>query len=156
VVETNQDTFSWSSFRLAQAESGASQNTSASSAAAQSSPPSLEEVIVTAQKIGEQRLKDVPIPISVVDTDKLVASGQTRLVDFYSTVPGLDVSPTGSGFQRLTIRGVASIAGGNASTPTVGITVDDSPFGGSTRNGGGGVVPDIDPGDLARIEVLRG
>jgi outer membrane receptor protein involved in Fe transport len=39
-------------------------------------------------------------------------------------------------------------------TPTVGITVDDVPFGGSS--GGDYFVPDLDLGDLQRIEVLRG
>ena len=36
------------------------------------------------------------------------------------------------------------------------MTVDDVPYGCSTDAAGGSVVPDIDPGDLARIEVLRG
>src|SRR5207248_1653206 len=39
---------------------------------------------------------------------------------------------------------------------TVGITVDDVPFGSSTISGGGLAVPDFDPGDLSQIEVLRG
>lgn len=42
--------------------------------------------------------------------------------------------------------------------PAVGITIDDVPFGTSTSNGGGSgqLVPDIDPADLIRVEVLRG
>jgi outer membrane receptor protein involved in Fe transport len=39
----------------------------------------------------------------------------------------------------------------------VGITLDDVPFGSSTALGyGSRLVPDLDPSDLARIEVLRG
>jgi len=34
--------------------------------------------------------------------------------------------------------------------------VDDTPYGSSTFLGGAAIVPDIDPGDLARVEVLRG
>jgi iron complex outermembrane recepter protein len=34
--------------------------------------------------------------------------------------------------------------------------IDDVPYGGSTLNGGGLQVPDLDPGDLSHIEVLRG
>jgi outer membrane receptor protein involved in Fe transport len=52
----------------------------------------------------------------------------------------------------LTIRGITTGAG----NPTVGVTVDGVPFGSSTGLGGGDVVPDIDPNDLARVEVLRG
>jgi outer membrane receptor protein involved in Fe transport len=60
-----------------------------------------------------------------------------------------------SSFQQLSIRGIMS---GLYTNPTVGITVDDVPYGSSTFLGGGGgtVMPDIDPADLARIEVLRG
>src|ERR1700736_5040788 len=54
--------------------------------------------------------------------------------------------------QILSIRGIVT----NPGNPTVGITVDDMPFGSSTISGGGLVVPDFDPGDLSRIEVLRG
>ncbi len=39
------------------------------------------------------------------------------------------------------------MTGGN-SNPTVGIAIDDVPFGASTDLTGGGYVPDLDPGDL--------
>src|SRR4029078_2410442 len=57
-----------------------------------------------------------------------------------------------NGSNQLTIRGVTTGLGGN---PTVGIYIDDSPFGAS---GGFGAftIPDLDPQDLARVEVLRG
>src|SRR5262249_18447137 len=48
------------------------------------------------------------------------------------------------------------ITTGDFTGPTVGILVDDVPLGGATAYAGGDLVPDIDPGDLARIEVLRG
>jgi len=63
------------------------------------------------------------------------------------------VAPGNQSFQFVAIRGVTT---GDFTNPTVGITVDDVPFGSSTELGGGLVVPDIDPGDLARVEVLRG
>jgi outer membrane receptor protein involved in Fe transport len=53
----------------------------------------------------------------------------------------------------LTIRGISPAGFGN---PTVGITIDDVPYGSSTNLGGGLAVEDIDPGDLTRVEVLRG
>src|SRR5258707_15684314 len=55
--------------------------------------------------------------------------------------------------QVLSIRGINTGIAGN---PSVGLTVDDVPYGASTNNGGGLLVPDFDPGDLAQVEVLRG
>jgi iron complex outermembrane receptor protein len=119
---------------------------------------SLEEVIVTAQKRAE-RLQDVPVPVTVIKTDSLVDYNQVRLQDYYTSVPGLTVMPSTSGsggsFQSVAIRGITT---GVYTNPTVGIAVDDVPYGSSTAIGAGGgmVVADIDPADLARIEVLRG
>src|SRR3984957_15499156 len=118
----------------------------------------LEEVIVPAQK-REERLQDVPVPVTVIKADSLVENNQTRLQDFYTSVPGLTVMPSTSGsggsFQSVSIRGITT---GVYTNPTVGIAVDDVPYGSSTAIGAGGgmVVADIDPADLARIEVLRG
>lgn len=114
----------------------------------------LEEIVVTAQK-REQRLQDVPVPVTAISADSLVASNQLRLQDYYTRVPGLMVSPSPSGGDQtvLGIRGITSGTGGN---PSVGITIDDVPYGSSTNEGGGNTIPDIDPSDLARIEVLRG
>ena len=118
----------------------------------------LEEVIVTAQK-REERLQDVPVPVTVIKAESLVENNQVRLQDFYTSVPGLTVMPSTSGsggsFQSVAIRGITT---GVYTNPTVGIAVDDVPYGSSTAIGAGGgmVVADIDPADLARIEVLRG
>jgi iron complex outermembrane recepter protein len=116
----------------------------------------LEEVLVTAQK-REERLQDVPIPVSVVSTAALTENNQVKLTDFYSEVPGLSIAPSTMSSQTLSIRGITTGAVGEGPpnpAPTVGVTVDDVPFGGS--GGGDQIVPDFDPGDLARIEVLRG
>jgi iron complex outermembrane recepter protein len=115
---------------------------------------SLQEVVVTAQK-KSQRLLDVPVPVSVLDTADLAANGQSRLQDYFAQVPGLSLtSNNGGGWQTLAIRGVTT---GVVANPTVGIMIDDVPFGSSTSLGNGSVlIPDIDPGDLARIEVLKG
>jgi len=114
-------------------------------------PGALEEVLVTAQKRSE-RLQDVPVPVTAISSDQLVDNNELRLQDYYSSIPGLSLSPGNQGAMNLAIRGI-STPGAN---PTVGVTVDDVPYGGSTLNGGGQMVPDIDPGDLARVEVLRG
>lgn len=113
----------------------------------------LQEVIVTAQK-REERLQDVPVPVAVVSADWLSTNELPRLQDFYSTVPGLNMSPPagGSTSQNIAIRGVTSGAGGG---PTVAVTIDDVPFGFSTGLDGN-IIPDVDPADLSQIEVLRG
>ena len=110
----------------------------------------MENVVVTAQK-REQREEDVPVPLSVISAQTLTDNGQFLLRDYYNTVPGFTVQADILSGQNLSIRGIAG--GGN---PTVGVTIDDVPFAGSTQSTGGGFLPDLDPGDLERIEVLRG
>jgi iron complex outermembrane receptor protein len=113
----------------------------------------LSEIIVTAQK-RDERLQDVPVPVTAVSADALIAQNQLRLQDYYTLIPGLTVSPEASSpFQLISIRGITT---GVATNPTVGITVDDVPYGSSTNLGGGPAVPDFDPADLTQVEVLRG
>src|SRR3984957_19530971 len=117
---------------------------------------SLEEIIVSAQK-RDERLQDVPIPVSVIGSAALVQSNQVKFTDYYTEVPGLSVAPGPTSTNTLSIRGIstgANASGPPAPAPTVGIVIDDIPFGGT--GGGDTLVPDFDPGDLARIEVLRG
>ncbi len=116
---------------------------------------SIAEIIVTAQKKGAERLRDVPVPVTAIGGDTLVNSNQLRLQDYFTRVPGLNVSYDGirGGLPTLAIRGLRTSATEN---PTVGVVVDDLPYGSSTAIGGGLWVPEIDPSDIARIEVLRG
>lgn len=118
-------------------------------------PGQMDEVLVSAEKRTE-RLQDVPVPVTAIGADTLIESNQLRIQDYYASVPGLNVVPqASSSYQTLSIRGITTSV---ASNPTVGVTVDDVPYGSSTYLGGGGgaVIPDIDPADLARVEVLRG
>jgi iron complex outermembrane receptor protein len=146
-------------FRLAQANQGTNQRSSTVGSDAQSTSASsensarLEEILVTAQKQGEQRLQDVPVPITVLNANQLADTGQVLLRDYYSSVPSLNLLPNEIGNTFVSIRGLTL---GQDQNPTVGILIDDVPFGSSLSAGGGFEVPDIDPGDLARIEVLRG
>lgn len=114
-------------------------------------PIALQEVVVTAQKKSENVLS-VPVPVSVISADALVETGQVRLQDYYARIPGLSVAPDDFGGTTVTIRGIST---GDYTNPTVGITVDDIPFGSSTALGNP-EVPDFDPSDLSHIEVLRG
>ncbi|HEY6926006.1 MAG TPA: TonB-dependent receptor plug domain-containing protein, partial [Steroidobacteraceae bacterium] len=109
------------------------------------------DVVITAQK-HEERLQDVPVPVTVLNSEELTGNNQVLLRDYASSVPGFNVTPNYVATQNLSIRGVTT---GGSSTPTVGVTIDDVPFGASAGPHANHV-PDVDPGDLARIEVLRG
>ena len=111
------------------------------------------EIIVTAQK-REERLKDVPVPLTAVSGDALLEQNQTKAQDFFASVPGVNLQFQNNRAQ-LAIRGITtSPVTGN---PVVGFTIDGVPYGSSTGQGGlYGAAPDIDPSELARIEVLRG
>ncbi|WP_130617187.1 TonB-dependent receptor [Dyella amyloliquefaciens] len=108
----------------------------------------LSTVTVTAQKRSEALL-DVPVPVAVVQPTNLVINNTLQLSDYYTQVPGLSYSR-----GNVAIRGITTGTFGN---PTVGVTIDDVPFGSTVANGTGGrVVPDFDPFALQQIEVLRG
>jgi len=143
-------------FRLAQVDQGTSAGAAPVGRTPQetsgASVPMLEEVVVTAQKRSE-RLQDVPVPVTALSADSLVEQNQVRLQDYATSVPGLSVAPQPAFGQVLSIRGITTGPGEN---PSVGIMIDDVPFGSSTAIGYGAVIPDLDPADLTRIEVLRG
>jgi outer membrane receptor protein involved in Fe transport len=118
-----------------------------------SEPVKLEEVIVSAQKRGDERLQDVPIPVTAVSAQALVDSNQVKIQDYYTRIPSLNFTVGIHGEPFLSIRGLTS---GEYVNPTVGISIDDLPYGGSAGAGGAWAAPDFDPSDLARLEVLRG
>jgi hypothetical protein len=106
--------------------------------------------IIVAPRRGEVPLQDIPTSVTSLSSDALANTGQTRLEDYYQSVPGLNLTPEVGSAVNLSIRGLNAGSG----NPTVGITLDDVPFGSSSRYGGqnNSAVPDIDPSDLARVE----
>jgi iron complex outermembrane recepter protein len=114
----------------------------------------LEEVVVTAQKRSE-RLQDVPASVTAISADSLIDSHSLNLRDYFATVPGLAINDTGTGQVSLVVRGLST---GDGNNPTVGVTIDDVPIGPSNTGviGGAVYVPQLDPSDLSRIEVLKG
>jgi iron complex outermembrane recepter protein len=126
---------------------------SSSNTAQSTNRPVQEEIIVTAQKRSE-RLQDVPVPVTVINTDMLVAGNKLRVQDYYTRIPGLSLTLIGDGSApTVAIRGVTT---GGLTNPTVGVVVDDVPYGATVTSLTAPSVPDIEPGDLARVEVLRG
>lgn len=146
----------WNRLRIAQAESSSS---SANERAAHRStdsaprPSQIEEIIVTAQK-REERLIDIPQSVSVLSQHDIERLNALQFRDFANTVPGLTFATSGAGQNQVALRGVT--AGADVS-PTVGIYVDEVPYGSSTPfAAGGGLALDLALFDMQRIEVLRG
>jgi outer membrane receptor protein involved in Fe transport len=96
--------------------------------------PKLSEVVVTAEKRSE-RLQDVPIPVSAISTEGLLDNNETRLADYFAKIPGVNFTSNVRGAPVIAIRGLAT--GTDLVNPTVGIVIDDVPFGSSTGLGGG-------------------
>jgi iron complex outermembrane receptor protein len=114
----------------------------------------LSEVVVTAQK-REERLINTPQSVTVLPADQLAKAGATQFRDFANTVPGLTFTTAGAGFTQVSLRGVTS--GSPDVSPTVGIYVDEVPYGSSSAfTNGARLTLDAGLFDLDRIEVLRG
>jgi outer membrane receptor protein involved in Fe transport len=111
-----------------------------------------EAIVITAEK-RPQLLIDVPQSVSVVSGKTLEAQHANSFQDYLKLVPGLQLDQGRPGEGRLILRGVNT--GGVAST--VGVYIDETPFGSSSGLVNGAVLAgDFDTFDLNRIEVLRG
>lgn len=112
----------------------------------------LEEIVVTARKVSE-RVLDVPSAISVVSGESMLDRGITSFKDLASTVPGLQFTQS-VGTGSPVIRGITD---GTDNAPTVAIVVNGAPIGTSSKLASGGAnTLDLDPLDIAQVEVLRG
>lgn len=155
--EAQKNSSFWDRFRLAQVDQGATSRavapaTSSSSDAGQAGA-TLEQVVVTAQK-REERLQEVPVPVTAISASTLVESNQSRLQDYYTRIPGLDLSAGAIyGSPAISIRGITT---GTEISPTVGIVTDDVSYTSSHPYLHGYTVTEIDPSDLKSVEVLRG
>src|SRR5262249_15846399 len=137
------------SLRVSEADSAANNEHSSTAAHGTTDNSELEEVVVTAQK-REERLIDVPQSVTVLSASDLARLGATQLRDYANTVPGLSFTTQGAGYSQVTLRGVTA---GFDVSPTVGIYVDEVPYG---AGGGGFLGLDVGLFDMDRVEVLRG
>jgi iron complex outermembrane recepter protein len=113
----------------------------------------LEEVVVTAQKY-EQKLGETPLSVTALSSSDLAALGASQFRDFANSVPGLTFTTTGVGSTQINLRGITT---GTSVSPTVGIYVDEVPYGSSTAFAGSSQLAlDVGLYDLSRVEVLRG
>ncbi|HNP34747.1 MAG TPA: TonB-dependent receptor [Woeseiaceae bacterium] len=108
----------------------------------------IEEIVVTAQKRTE-RLQDVPVSISVFNSDAIDQTGVRELKEIAAYIPNLQISPGNDFTTTVTIRGVGAQSRNIGFDSRVGVYVDGVYVGQS---------PALNQELLAleRVEVLRG
>jgi outer membrane receptor protein involved in Fe transport len=111
----------------------------------------LEEVLVTAQKRTES-LQEVPLSIQAIGNERLEELHVKGFEDYVKYLPSVSYQTFGPGFAQVYMRGVASGGDGNhsGSLPSVGIYLDEQPI--TTIQG----ALDVQPYDVARVEALAG
>ncbi|WP_019026886.1 TonB-dependent receptor [Colwellia piezophila] len=110
---------------------------------------SIETITVTSQKRVE-RLADVPLAVSVLNSEKIDVSFSNRFEDLQQLVPSVSFKKgTTSRNSAITIRGIGTISFSIAAEPSVSTVVDGVVLGRSGQ-------AFIDLYDLERIEILRG
>jgi len=114
-------------------------------------PPVLEEIIVTAQKIGEQNLLDVPLSVTAIGEDELARRNIKGMDDYLRFQPGTNFVDRGVSRNSAIIRGITADPGRGGAI--AGVYIDETPVQGLGFAGGS---PDLKLVDVERVEVLRG
>ena len=113
----------------------------------------LFEVVVTAQRKSET-LRETPLAVTALTSEALAASASRGFTDFAKYVPGVSFDSSGAGLTQINLRGVTT---GPATASTVGIYIDEVPYGGTASfSRSAGLALDVGLFDLDRVEVLRG
>ena len=124
------------------------------SIAATTSDSDLAEIVVSANRIGDQSVQTIPMSISVVNPVALDRLGGADLTDLAGSVPSLTVEAGGPGLSKIDLRGIttgaADIFNNLEDRPLVSVYIDDTPLAVQGLN------PDLKVFDLERVEVLRG
>jgi outer membrane receptor protein involved in Fe transport len=148
---TDRNTATAGLLTLAAAIAAALPGAAALAAGVSTDSTSLEEVVVTANKLNAQKVLDIPVSIQAISGDSLQAAGSVGIMDVAGEIPGLSIQDLGPGDKKYVIRGINST--GDATT---GVYYGEAVISGSNADDGGGFESDIRLYDLDRIEVLRG
>ncbi|WP_232287907.1 TonB-dependent receptor [Verminephrobacter eiseniae] len=120
----------------------------ATAAPAGGDAPELAGVTVTARR-AEERAKDVPLGIGVIDGEEIEARRQPTLEEALRGTPGVNVWSDGSPHSaNVLIRGTGSINPVSTDDGAVALSVDGVPM--SVRNMSLGTL------DVERVEILKG
>ncbi|HVW68125.1 MAG TPA: TonB-dependent receptor [Steroidobacteraceae bacterium] len=116
-------------------------------------PLALQEVVVSATRIGEESVQKTPMAISVVSPAALDDKGLGGIADFVGQLPSVSMQSVSPGESNIEMRGLVT----NEINPTnaqqrslVALYLDDSSIGQEGFN------PDLHVYDLDRVEVIRG
>jgi iron complex outermembrane receptor protein len=125
----------------------------AQAAFAQDGSATVEEVVITASKTGEN-VREIAGSVSAITGAQLSAIGAQSAEDYLTRTPGVVFNVIQPGFSTVTIRGVNTNTGfGSLSQGTTGIYINDIPLTDPFFSAG---TPDIDTFDVDHIEVYRG
>lgn len=121
--------------------------------AAPDRPATLDEVVVTASKTGEN-VREVAGSVSAMTGEALAAMGAQSAQDYLGRTPGVVFNRQQPGFSTVTIRGVStSTSYANLSQGTTGSYINGVPLTDAYFSAG---TPDIDTFDVRTVEVYRG
>lgn len=132
---------------------GGSQDAPAAAASARNfdNRATLEEVVVTATKRVES-VRDVPVAVSAISSQDILARGLTQYSDYLNSLPGVSFQDAGPGQSQIHIRGVVANEGGGG-TASVATYFGETVTSALTISGG---KPNLRLVDIDRVEVLRG
>lgn len=109
----------------------------------------LEEIVVTAQK-REENVQDIPVAVTVLDTEKIESAHAIGLEGLQQLIPSVSFRKGNTNRNStVVVRGIGTISFSTAAEPSVSTVVDGVVLGRS-----GQAFTDLY--DLERIEVLRG
>jgi iron complex outermembrane receptor protein len=108
-----------------------------------------EEVIVVTARNREERLEDVPIPISVIGEATLAQQHVFTVADITQRAPGLTATTPNARRTGVSLRGIGKTSGNDNMEAAVGVIVDDV-----FLDHVGMTYQDFT--DLQQVEILRG
>lgn len=111
----------------------------------------IDEIVVTAQKRA-QRIQDVAMSISVIDSSTIDRRNLVEMGDYLSTVPGVTMQDRGAGENSVVIRGIG--VDPQKETEAVSVYFGQTPVSGLGFLYAGTI--DLKMIDIDRVEVLRG
>ncbi|HTB28810.1 MAG TPA: TonB-dependent receptor [Steroidobacteraceae bacterium] len=113
----------------------------------------LQEIVVSATRLGDESIQKIPMAISVISPAALDAKGLSGISDFVGELPSVNMQSVSPGENVIDMRGLVT----NEVDPTnaqerslVALYLDDSSIGMEGFN------PDLHVYDLERVEVIRG
>lgn len=110
------------------------------------------EIVVTASR-RDQTIQQAALSISAVTGDDAKVRGISDYDGLVRAVPGVIATGSGGNFSKMTVRGIETSQTNSSigAQRSVSIYLDDMPLTSFAV-----VTPDIQPSDIARVEVLRG